>query len=415
MSHPIRRGAGVLLLALAAAAGFGEEPPYDLLIRGGRVLDPKSHVDGVRDVAVAGGRIAAVAAAIPADRARQVVDAAGRLVVPGLVDIHTHVFWGTDKDAYLSDGPSALPPDGFTLRTCVTTAVDAGGAGWRSFPRFKERVVDRSKTRVLAWLNVVGSGMRGGPVEQDLGDMDARLTALRIREFPEIVGVKVAHYSGPGWEPVDRAVEAGRLAGVPVMVDFGEHVPELPLKDLLLIHLRPGDVFTHAYAHVEGRIPIVGEDGRLRPYVQEARRRGVLFDVGHGAGSFVFEQAVPALEQGFAPDSISSDLHADSMNGGMKDLPNVMSKLIALGLGVEDVVLRATWNPARTIRRSELGHLGVGAAADIAVLAVREGRFGFVDVSGRKVTGSRKLECELTVRDGKVAWDLNGLSSAEWK
>jgi dihydroorotase len=404
-----------LLAILSAGPALADGPPFDLLIRGGRVLDPKAHVDATLDVAIANGRIARVAPAIASTEAKQVIDATGLAVVPGLVDIHAHVFHGTQKDAYLSDGFSAVAPDAFMPRTCVTTVADAGGAGWRNLPQFKEQVVDRAATRVLAWLNIVGNGMKGGPIEQDLGDMDARLTALRIKEFPKlVVGVKVAHFEGPRWEPVDRAVEAGRAAGVPVMVDFGISTPPLSLEDLLLGHLRPGDVYTHVFTRIDGRMPVV-ENGRLQPFVLEARRRGVLFDVGHGGRSFSFEQAVPALAQGLVPDSISTDLHGESMNAGMKDMLNVMSKLMALGVPFEEVVRLSTANPAHAIQRDELGNLGVGALADVAILGIREGHFGFVDATGAKVQGTKKLECEMTLRDGKVLWDLNGLGSAAWK
>jgi dihydroorotase len=397
--------AALFLLALAQ--------PYDLLLRGGRVLDPGNGIDGLRDVAIGGGAIAAVAESIDASQAKIVVDVQGLLIVPGLVDLHAHVFFGTEPNADYSGGYNALPPDGFTFRSCVTTVVDTGGSGWRNFPQFKEQVIDRSETRVLALLNIVGSGMKGGPVEQNLSDMDAKLTALRATEFPEVVvGVKVAHYRGAEWDPVDRAVSAGELARIPVMVDFGTHQPPFSLEALLLTHLRPGDLLTHTFAEVDGRVPIVDEAGSLRPYVRKARERGILFDVGHGAGSFVFGQARPAMEQGFPPDTISTDLHRASMNAGMKDMLNVMSKLLSLGMSIEDAVRAATSSAARAIRRDDIGHLAVGAEADVSVLRVREGEFGFVDVSGARNQGTRKLECELTLRAGKVVWDLNGIAAS---
>lgn len=268
---------------------------------------------------------------------------------------------------------------------------------------------------MLAFLNIVGSGMKGGPIEQNLADMDPKLTAMRATQFSQIVaGVKVAHYEGEEWDPVDRAVAAGRLAQVPVMVDFGGHEPELSLEALFLTHLRPGDIYTHAYTDIRGRIPIVDETGTLRPFVPTARQRGIIFDVGHGGGSFRFSQAVPAMAQGFPPDTISTDLHRGSMNGGMKDMLNVMSKFLNMGMPVPGVIARSTWHSARTIHREDLGHLSVGAVADVAVLSVREGQFGFVDVAGGKLVGDRKLECELTLRAGQVVWDLNGISARAW-
>lgn len=388
---------------------------FDLLIRHGHVLDPKNGIDAVMDVAVAGGKIARVAPGLDPSAARTVVDATGVHVVPGLIDIHAHVFYGTEKDAYLSNSDTAVPPDSHSFRSGQTTMVDAGGAGWRNFLQFKEQVIDRSRTRVLSFLNIVGSGMKGGPVEQNLDDMDARLTAMRIAQYPGvIVGIKVAHYTGGEWDPVIRGVAAGREAKVPVMVDFGGHTPPLPLEDLLLKYLRPGDILTHMYAHVSGRVPIVDEAGKVRPFVWEARRRGVIFDAGHGGGSFLFRQAVPAMAQGFRPDVISTDLHTGSMNGGMKDILNTMSKFLAMGMPLGDVIRANTATAAAVIQRPDLGQLGVGTEADIAVLNLRRGTFGFVDTGGGKLAGDQKLECELTVRAGQVVWDLNGLSRPLW-
>ena len=401
-----------------AGAGFllhAQQAEFDLLIRQGHVIDPRNGVNGVRDVAIAAGKIALVGEKIAPERARRVVDAAGLYVTPGLIDLHAHVFFGTEENAYLSNGPTAVPPDNHSFRSGQTTLVDAGGAGWRNFPQFKAQIIDKSRTRVLSFINIVGHGMKGGPLEQDLSDMNAKLTAMRIRQHRDlIVGIKVAHYAGPEWDPVDRAVEAGREANVPIMIDFGGVTPPLPLADLLLKHLRPGDIFTHAYAHVGGRHPIVDEAGRLQPYVLEARKRGVIFDVGHGGGSFLYRQAVPATKQGFYPDVISTDLHTGSMNSGMKDILNTMSKFLNLGMPLEDVIRSNTARAAEVIKQPALGHLGAGAEADIAVLSLLKGEFGFIDTGGGKMAGSQKLECELTVKGGQIVWDLNGRSVPVW-
>ena len=406
------------LIGVLAASGVpltSQAPDVDLLIRNGHVVDPRNGIDAVMDVAVAGGRIARVAANIPPTARTRVVDASGMYVTPGLIDIHAHVFFGTEKDAYLSNSDSAVPPDNHSFRSGQTTLVDAGGAGWRNFLQFKEQVIDRARTRVLSFINIVGSGMKGGPVEQNLADMDARLTAMRIKQHPGlIVGVKVAHYAGAEWDPVTRAVAAGQATNVPVMIDFGRNDPPQPLADLLLKHLRPGDILTHTYAHVDGRTPIVDEQGRVRPYVLEARKRGVIFDAGHGGGSFLFRQAIPALKQGFAPDVISTDLHTGSMNSGMKDILNTMSKFLNMGMTLQQVITANTSRAAEVIKRPDLGSLSAGAEADIAVLAVRRGTFGFVDTGGNRMAGDQKLECELTVRAGQVVWDLNGLSRPLW-
>jgi len=412
-------GAVVSLLAVnRPAASIGQQPQaaqFDVLIANGHVIDPRNNLDAVMDVAVTGTKVARVAAKIDPALARRVVDATGLYVVPGLIDIHAHVFFGTEKDAYLSNADTAVPPDNHSFRSGQTTLVDAGGAGWRNFLQFKEQVIDRARTRVLAFINIVGSGMKGGPVEQNLADMDPKLTAMRIKEFSSlIVGIKVAHYLGAEWDPVTRAVAAGKDMNVPVMVDFGRHTPHQSLSDLLLVHLRPGDILTHTYAHVEGRTPIVGEDGKVRPFVWEARKRGVIFDAGHGGGSFVFRQAAPALKQGFVPDVISTDLHTGSMNSGMKDILNTMSKFLNLGMSLADVIKANTSRAADVIKRPELGNLTVGGEADIAVLNVRRGTFGFIDTEGSKLIGNQKLECELTMKGGQVVWDLNGISRPLW-
>ena len=397
----------LFLLAGSATA----QARYDLLLQGGHVIDASNKLSAVRDVAIKDGKIAAVALNIPSAEARKTIDVRGFYVTPGLVDMHFHAYAGTGmRDAY--SGDHSVYPDGFTFRSGVTTVVDAGSSGWRNFEDFKDRVIDRSKTRVLAMLNIVGHGMGGGAIEQNLDDMDAKATAEEAKKFKSIVvGIKTAHYDGPEWTPVERAVDAGTLAGIPVMVDFGTFRPERPFQDLVLKKLRPGDIYTHTYLDA---VPMLDAQGHVLPYLFEARKRGVIFDVGHGGGSFLFRQAVPAIRQGFVPDSISTDLHIDSMNSGMKDMLNVMSKFLNMGMPLDDVIARSTRNPAREIQREDLGNLSVGSPADVAVLRLEKGTFGFVDVFGARLQGSLKLACELTVRDGLVVYDLNGISREQW-
>ena len=404
------RVAGLLLLAAATARAA--EPKYDLLLRGGHVIDPKNGVDAVRDVAIAGGKVAAVAPRIDPADAFKTIDVSGLYVTPGLIDIHVHVFAGTgEKGSYAGD--NSVYPDGFTLRAGVTTVADAGCAGWRNFEEFKTRIIDRSKTRVLAFLNIVGNGMRGGPWEQDLTDMAAVPAGVMALKYPGvIVGIKTAHYAGPEWTPVEHAVEAGTIASIPVMVDFGASKPERPVAELVTKKLRPGDIYTHVYSGLRGELD---PSGQVNPGLFEGRKRGVIFDVGHGGGSFAWRIAAPAVKEGFVPDSISTDLHIGSMNAGMKDMPNVMSKFLALGQPLAEVVRWSTWNPAREIKQEGLGHLSVGAGADVAVLRLEEGRFGFVDSFGARLHGTQKLVCELTLRDGKVVYDLNGLARPDWE
>jgi dihydroorotase len=387
------------------------QPSYDLLLQGGRVVDAKNGISAVRDVGIKDGKIAAVAAHLDAKDALKTVDVAGLMVTPGLVDIHVHVFAGTgERSSYAGD--NSLYPDGYTFRVGVTTVADAGCAGWRNFEDFKQRVIDRSKTRVLAFLNIVGNGMRGAKYENNLADMEAAPAAEMAKRYPGvIVGIKTAHYAGPEWTPVDHAVEAGTLAGgIPVMVDFGEDHPERPLAELVTKKLRPGDIYTHCYSGLRHELV----DGSVNPGMIEGRKRGVIFDVGHGGGSFVWRVAVPAMKQGFVPDSISTDLHIGSMNAGMKDMLNVMDKFLAMGMTVDDAIARSTWNPAREIHHEELGNLSVGSPADVAVLRLETGKFGFTDMNGARMDGTRRLICELTLRDGKVVYDLNGISRPDW-
>jgi dihydroorotase len=402
----------LLFFVLACVGSAFAQQKYDLLLKGGHVIDAKNKLSAIRDVAIANGKVAAVAANIPAADALKVVDVSGLYVTPGLIDIHVHVYAGTgERGSYAGD--NSLYPDGYTLRVGVTTVADAGCAGWRNFEDFKQRVIDRSKTRVLAFLNIVGHGMRGGRWENDLADMDVAPAVEMAQRHPGIIiGIKTAHYAGPEWTPVEHAVAAGTKANIPVMVDFGTNHPDKrPLSELVTKKLRPGDIYTHVYSGLRNELL---DTGKVNPALFEARKRGVVFDVGHGGGSFLWRVAMPAMKEGFVPDSISTDLHIGSMNAGMKDMLNVMDKFLAMGMSLDDVMARSTWNPAREIKREELGHLSVGALADAAVFKLEKGNFGFTDMNGARMRGTQKLTCELTLREGKVVYDLNGLTRPDW-
>ncbi len=402
----------LLALRLAGAASIFAQANYDLVLQGGRVVDSKNGLSAVRDVAIRDGKIAAVAEHIDPSKALKTVDVRGLYVTPGLIDIHVHVYASTgEKNSYAGD--NSVWPDGFTLRNGVTTVADAGSSGARNFEDFKEHVIDRSTTRVLAFLNIVGAGMRGPKFEDNLEDMNPETAAEIAKRFPSlIIGIKTAHYSGPEWTPVENAVKAGAMAQIPVMVDFGAHRKERPIDVLLTQKLRPGDIYTHCYSGLRDELL---PDGKVNPGMIEGRKRGVIFDVGHGGGSFAWRIAVPAIEQGFLPDSISTDLHIGSMNAGMKDMLNVMSKFLALGLTVDDVIADSTWHPAREIHHEELGNLSIGSTADVAVLRVATGNYGFTDMYGARLDGHQKFECEMTVKGGKVVYDLNGISRPDWK
>ena len=403
----------VLILFLLCYTNFLLSQTYSIVIKDGHVIDPKNNIDAIMDVAINDGKIVMVAKNIDSRKATQVVNAKGFYVTPGLIDIHTHNFVGTNLDQVFANGPSGVIPDGFTFRTGVTTIVDAGCSGWRNFSEFKKNIIDRSQTRVLAFLNIVGEGMRGNPYEQNVSDMDPKLTANVAKANKNIiVGIKLAHYEGPEWIATDRTVEAGTRADIPVMIDFGGSAPPLSIEELFLKKLRPGDIFTHCFAQLNTREFIVDTGSRVvKPFVMTARNRGIIFDVGYGGISFSFSQAIPAVKNGFYPNSISTDLHTGSMNNAMKDQLSVMSKFLIMGMDLISVIRASTSNPAKIIKREELGNLSVGSEADVAILNLREGKFGFFDYVGYKIEGNKKLECEMTIRAGKIVYDLNGIAS----
>ena len=397
----------VLAVAIPASA-----QNYDLLLKGGHVIDARNNLSAVRDVAIKDGKIAAVAADIPAAQALKTVVVQGLYVTPGLIDLHAHTYRPTYGRGFTAEN-QAVYPDGFSFRNGVTTFVDPGGSGWRNFEDMKDKIIDRSRTRVFAMINIIGLGQAGGKYEQDLNDMEVKPTAdMALKYKGIIVGVKSAHYSGPEWDPFTRAVEVGKIANIPVMVDFGSNRPERPLYDLINKVFRPGDIYTHTYGgnRNEQDAKTLGPSQAL----VDGRKRGVIFDVGHGGGSFKWRVAVPMMKAGFFPDTISTDLHTQSMNAGLKDILNLMSKFMAMGMPLDKVIAANTWNAARAIKQEQLGNLSVGAPADVAVLRVEKGSFGFADQFGARLKGTERLRCELTVRDGKVVYDLNDLTGDDW-
>jgi len=409
----IAKSVALILLAAMGALPAGAQQ-YDLLLKSGHVIDPKNKLNAVMDVAMAGGKIARVAADIPAGQAKKTVNVAGYYVTPGLLDIHVH---------YYAVGASlGIMPDNSALQSGVTTAVDAGTAGYKNFEDFNNTIIKRAKTRILAFLNIVSTGMAIAANEQDESEMNVDRCVEMARKYPDIVvGIKTAHYwttqpldaRHQPWTAVDRARQAGEKLGKPMMVDFAGR-PDRPYDQLLLEHMRPGDIHTHVLG--KGFDPVVDYDtGKVYDYMFQAQKRGIIFDVGHGAGSFWFRTAVPALRNGFTPDSISTDLHTGSVNGPVIDMITVMSKFLNLGMPLEDVIRRSTVNPAREIGHAEFGHLSAGAGADVAVLALRKGTFGFWDCGKGKITGTQKLEAIMTLRDGAIVWDREGLSMEDWR
>ena len=390
---------------------------YDLVLRGGHVIDPANERNGVMDVAIVGGKIAQLAPSIDATGTQQVVDVAGLYVTPGLIDIHVHVY--PHRGPHGPTWQFSVIPDAHSFRAGVTTFVDAGTAGADHFADFKSRWIDTARTRVLAFVNIAAGSM--GDAEQDPAEFDARRAADIAAEYPDVVvGFKTAHYwtraawddAHPPWASVDAAVEAGARADRPVMVDFWPRPPERPYPDLILEHLRPGDIHTHVFAR---QFPIVRPDGTLYDYLWRARERGVLFDLGHGAASFWFRNAIPALQAGFPPDSISTDLHLGSVNAAVLDTLHTVSKCLAMGMSLQEVIYRSTVTPARAIRRPDLGTLSEGAAADVAVLRFVDRPRSYIDCGQARFDGHGELDCAMTLREGQIVWDPCGRSMPTWE
>ena len=370
---------------------------YDLILAGATVIDPVQGLNGVREVAIAQGRIAAVEPRIEGP-ARERIDLSGRMLTPGWIDIHAHIYpgattWGIQADA-------------LCLATGVTTIVDAGSVGWANFIGFREHVAAHSRTRMLAFVHISGIGLTYGPLGEmeDLRYADPERTAYVIHHWDEVcVGVKVRqgiHQVGAnGVEPLRLAVQAAELARVPVMVHIGAGVPLPQVLELM----RPGDIVTHCY---QGQgDSILGEDGQVLEQVHQARERGVIFDLGHGGGSFRYSVAKEALAQGFPSDAISTDWHTHSLDATVFSLAETASKLLNLGIPLEEIVRQTTSAPAAAIGRSkDLGSLAVGRVADLAAFVVREGEFTFADVHGQHERARHRIDPALTVREGRLYW-----------
>lgn len=362
---------------------------HDLILRGGRVIDPSQDLDTVADVAFAGGRVAAVGPGLEAGPGTEVRDVAGRIVTPGLIDLHTHVYRG---------GTSlGIDAEDFCRRSGVTTAVDTGSAGPGNFAGFRAHVIEPSAVRILAYLHVSFAGVFAFSRTVMVGESeDIRLMAPReAAEVAEtnrdvIVGIKVRlgrKASGhQGLAPFEHAMQVAEEVGLPLMVHIDEPPPSY---EEVVARLRPGDVLTHCFRPFPNA-PL-GAQGRVKDAVLEARARGVLFDVGHGYASFAFRTARAMLANGFLPDTISSDIHALCIDGPVFDQATTLSKFLCLGMELPEIVRRTTVNAATALRRPELGSLKPGSVGDATVLSVEQGEFDYVDVLGEHLTGDRRI------------------------
>ena len=399
-------------LAFVFLANITLAQQYDLLLKGGHVIDTKNNISAIMDIAIKDGKIIRVGENITSSSSKKTIDATGLYVVPGLIDIHTHVFVGSKANTF-ADGVNSVSPDDFSFKAGITTVVDAGTSGWQNFSQFKSQVIDVSQTRILAFLNIATDGMDGKPIKDDFSNIEVDSVVSTIQQYKDIlVGVKIGHYEGADWTPFNSALNAATKSNTPLFVEC--HLPQYSLEEQLS-KMRSGDIITHSFEEITERMPIVDSMGKLRPFVSAAQSKGVLFDVGHGGAGFWFNQAVPAFKQGLIPNTFGSDLHRFSMNAGMKNMLNIMSKYMAIGMKLDEVIAHSSWNAAKAIKREDLGNLSEGTVADIAILSLQKGKFGFIDAAGNKLAGKQKLEAELTIRAGKIVWDLNGISAKTWK
>ena len=375
---------------------------YTYLIKNAHIIDPKSKTSEIKDLAIIKNTIAKIAPNITGD-AEHIIDAKGLYLTPGLIDAHAHCYHTTGiPQAWAGD--YGIQADAFSFRNGCTTMIDTGSSGCLNFSHFKATVIDRVKTKVFALLNIADWGMNTLLTEQFPELFQIEKCIEVAKQYPEIVGIKIAHYWHPGWEHVDLGLKAGKATDLPLMVDFGRFKKERPAHELVK-RLRKGDILTHCY---RAPVPVINSKGQVFSYLREARERGILFDLGHGQGSFLFRNALPAIQQDFKPDFVSTDLHGTSMNEACQDMLTVMSKCLEMGMSFEEIIESATIKPAKAFSLpSPIGVLEEGGNADIALFSIAEGKYAYKDICGGVLPSTKRIYCEMTFANGELLWDYN--------
>lgn len=379
---------------------------YDILIKSDHSIFPDSKIEGNPDIGILNGKIHTIQEEIPEEQAKQVIQGKGFILTPLLQDFHTHLYHTTTTpDAWAGD--LSVDPDCFSFSWGVGKMVDAGSSGWRNFSHFKSTVIERVQTNVQAFLNVAPYGMLSPELEQVITPGDIEKTAEMAMKYPHIIrGIKCAHYHGEDWLSVDSALGAGEKSHLPIMVDSGYFLKSRPYWQLLEEKLRPGDITTHCF---RAPVPVADDKGRLYTYLWRAKDKGILFDVGHGGGSFIFQRAYPAIREGFYPDIISTDLHKVALANGLISLPNLMSKFLAMGMPLNEIIRATTIVPACVSGSPGESIIARGGRADFALLKLTEGSFRFKDSVGGIICGSQRIEALLTICNGNVVYDRDNL------
>ncbi len=387
----------------------------ELLLKHGFVIDPANNLAEICDIAITDGIIVDVGENL-LFKGETTLHLDGKIITPGLIDMHCHCY---PCFPVHPDGLSCIQPDAHMFQSGVTTAVDAGTCGIDDFPLFQAEVIEKSNVRILAFLNIANGGMVHMESEQEPSCfLVEEVTAMAKFYKEHIVGIKTAHYwvnkafdaSHTPWVSIDATIQAAQKAGIPCMIDFQPTLPERTYPKLLE-RLRPGDIHTHMYAK---QFPVLNEDGQVNDFLFRAKEKGIKFDLGHGAGSFMFKNAIPSFAQNHLPDTLSTDLYADNVAGPVINLLHIMSKYLNIGMPLNELVARTTCAPAQVLHRPALGHLSKGACADIAVLHILKGDFGFMDSEQSCMRADKRLECVLTVRAGEIVYNPYAYGAKHW-